>query len=263
MKLLKGKSVIITGAARGLGFAASRECLVCGAYLAMVDFNREGLGNAVEELKKEFPQAKILPIVADVSNEQEVKGYVDKVVEVYGRIDGFYNNAGIEGKLTPFHEYDVELFKKVLDINVMGVVYGLRHVLPVMKEQGYGRVVNVSSVGGIRATVRHSAYVASKHAVAGVTKSAALEYGKFGVVVNAVAPGLIKTQMAEEALWMMNPENPDAAEKLFCDRNPVGRLGKPEEIAAVVVFLLGEKCSYLNGHILVVDGGESNVFGPI
>ncbi|MCC8188283.1 MAG: SDR family oxidoreductase [Bacteroides sp.] len=263
MKILNDKSILITGAAGGLGFATSRECLSYGAHLTLVDHDEAVLDQAIQTLTQEYPEAKILKVIADVTREEQVKGYVDQALEVYGRIDGFYNNAGIEGRLAPLPEYDVDIFKKVVDVNVMGVYYGLRYVLPVMKEQSVGRIVNVSSVGGLRATTNHSAYITTKHAVAGVTKSAALEYGRYGVLTNAIAPGLIMTPMAEVALRQMNPEDPGEAEKLFTIRNPLGRLGRPEEIANIVVFMLSEKCGYMNGHVVVVDGGESIVFGPI
>ncbi len=260
MRMLERKSIIITGAAGGLGFAAAGECLACGAWLTLVDNNGEALDKRVRELLKEYPEARILPVIADVTQEVQVKRYVDKAVEVYGRIDGLHNNAGFEGRQTPLAEYDLELFKKVIDVNLMGVYYGLRYVLPVMKQQGYGRVVNVSSVGGVQGVMHQMPYIASKHAVAGMTKNAAIEYGKFGVLTNAIAPGMIVTPMAMEAFRQANPKDPQAVEDHFAKDNPMKRLGTPAEVAGVVSFLLSEKCSYINGQVIAIDGGRTTAY---
>src|SRR5690606_2092727 len=123
------------------------------------------------ELIKEFPDVKIITVVADVSKEEAVKNYVDETVKAFGRIDGLYNNAGIEGKQASITEYDVPVFKKVIDINLMGVYYGMRYAIPVMQKQKFGRIVNVASVGGIRGVLNQMPYVASKHAVSGMTKN--------------------------------------------------------------------------------------------
>ena len=193
MSTFKDKTIIITGAAMGLGLAASKVMAQKGANLAIVDYNGEALEKAKKEIQELAPDAKILTIVADVSNEEAVRNYVDTTVKEFGRIDGFYNNAGIEGKQAPLVDYDLEVFKKVIDINLMGVYYGLKHVIKVMQKQGGGRIVNVASVGGIRGVVNQMPYVASKHAVSGMTKNAAVEYGKDGILTNAIAPGAILT----------------------------------------------------------------------
>lgn len=178
---LQNKSIIITGAAMGLGLAAAKEFALQGARLTLVDFNEKSLSEAQQEITKEFPSVKVVTVVGDASKEEDVKRYVDTAVKTFGRIDGLYNNAGIEGKQAPITEYDISIFQKVIDINLMGVYYGMRHVIPVMQKQKYGRIVNVASVGGLRGVLNQVAYVASKHAVSGMTKNAALEYGRDGI----------------------------------------------------------------------------------
>lgn len=260
---MENKTIIITGAAMGLGFAAAKELASRGANLALVDYNKEGLEKAKQEISKEFPNAKIITVPADVSEEEAVKNYVSETKKAFGRIDGLYNNAGIEGRQAGMTEYDINVFKKVIDINLMGVYYGMRYVIPIMKEQKYGRIVNVASVGGIRGVLNQVAYVASKHAVSGMTKNAALEYGRDGINTNAIAPGAILTPMVAEAFRQVNPDDPKAAETEYAQRNPVKRLGLPHEVAKVVAFLLSEDASYVNGQTIAIDGGESNIYGNV
>lgn len=258
---LKNKSIIITGAAMGLGLAAAKELARQGAHLTLVDFNEQTLTAAQQELASEFPGVKIITVVGDASKEEDVKRYVDAAVKAFGRIDGLYNNAGIEGRQAPMTEYDIDVFKKVIDINLMGVYYGMRHVIPVMQKQKYGRIVNVASVGGIRGVQNQVAYVASKHAVSGMTKNAALEYGRDGITTNAIAPGAILTPMVAEAFKQVNPDDPKKAESDYAQRNPTKRLGLPHEVAKVVAFLLSEEASYVSGQTIAIDGGESNMYG--
>ncbi len=258
---MKNKVIIITGAGMGLGLASAKELASKGANLVLVDYNEKSLADAKAEISKESPDVKIITVVADVSNEEAVKNYVDEAVKAFGRIDGLYNNAGIEGKQASITEYDVNIFKKVIDINLMGVYYGLRYVIPVMQKQKFGRIVNVASVGGIRGVLNQMPYVASKHAVSGMTKNAALEYGRDGILTNAIAPGAILTPMVAEAFKQVNPENPKAAETEYAQRNPTKRLGQPHEVAKLVAFLLSEDNGYVSGQTIAIDGGESNIYG--
>ena len=258
---MKNKVNIITGAGMGLGLAAAKELASRGSNLVLVDYNEKGLANAKAEISKEFPKIKIITVVADVSKEAAVKNYVDEAVKVFGKIDGLYNNAGIEGKQASITEYDVDIFKKVIDINLMGVYYGMRYVIPVMQKQKFGRIVNVASVGGIRGVLNQMPYVASKHAVSGMTKNAALEYGRDGILTNAIAPGAILTPMVAEAFKQVNPENPKEAETEYAQRNPTKRLGQPHEVAKLVAFLLSEDNGYVSGQTIAIDGGESNIYG--
>jgi NAD(P)-dependent dehydrogenase (short-subunit alcohol dehydrogenase family) len=261
MKKLENKVIVITGAAMGLGLAAAKEAAKQGAMLSLIDYNEKALDEAKQNILNECPQAKVITVVADVSKEPEVKNYVDATMKEFGRIDGFYNNAGIEGKQALMAEYDIDVFKKVIDINLMGVFYGMRYIIPVMQRQQYGRIVNVASVGGIRGVLNQTPYVASKHAVSGMTKNAALEYGRYGITTNAIAPGAILTPMVAEAFRQVNPNDPKTAETDFAKGNPTKRLGQPEEVAKVVAFLLSEDASYVNGQTIAIDGGESNSYG--
>ena len=263
MKKLENKVVIITGAAMGLGLAAAKELASQGAHLTLVDYNEKSLAEANTEISKQFPHVKVITVVADVSKEEAVKNYVDETVKAFGRIDGLYNNAGIEGKQASLAEYDLNVFKKVIDINLMGVYYAMRYVIPVMQKQQYGRIVNVASVGGIRGVLNQTPYVATKHAVSGMTKNAALEYGRDGITANAIAPGAILTPMVAEAFKQVNPQDPKAAETEYAKANPTKRLGLPAEVAKVVAFLLSDDSSYVSGQTIAIDGGQSNSYGNV
>lgn len=261
MKRLENRVIAITGAGMGLGLAAAKEAAKEGARLSLIDYNENALNEAKQAIQDEHPDTEVITVVADVSKEEAVKKYVDETMKAFGRIDGFYNNAGIEGKQALMTEYDMEVFKKVIDINLMGVFYGMRYVIPAMQQQEYGRIVNVASVGGIRGVLNQTPYVASKHAVSGMTKNAALEYGRHGIITNAIAPGAILTPMVAEAFRQVNPADPKAAETEYAKANPTKRLGLPEEVAKLVVFLLSEDASYVNGQTIAIDGGESNSYG--
>lgn len=258
---MKNEVMIITGAAMGLGFAAAEELAKKGANLVLVDYNEESLNKAVAQLEKKYSEIKIITVKADVSNEEDVKKYVAAAVKEFGRIDGLYNNAGIEGKQASITEYDIAIFKKVIDINLMGVYYGLRHVIPVMQKQKYGRIVNVASVGGIRGVINQMPYVASKHAVSGMTKNAAIEYGKDGILTNAIAPGAILTPMVAEAFKQVNPKDPKAAEEEYAKHNPTRALGDPKDVGKLVAFLISKDNGYVSGQTIAIDGGESNMYG--
>jgi len=263
MSNLSKRVIVITGAGMGLGLATAVEAARQGANLVLVDYNEKALTDAKAEITKEFPGTKVLTVTADVSSETAVKNYVDAAIKEFGQIDGFYNNAGIEGRQAPLVEYDLDVFKKVIDINLMGVYYGLRYILPHMQQKGYGRIVNVASVGGIRGVMNQTAYVATKHAVSGITKNTALEYGRYGITSNAIAPGAILTPMVAEAFKQVNPADPKAAETEYAQANPAKRLGLPAEVAKVVCFLLSEDCSYVSGQTIAIDGGQSNSYGNV
>ena len=252
-----GKVVLITGAGSGLGQASALRVAKEGAKLSLVDLN----SNSLEETKKLVlevaPEVEVLLITADVSNEEAVKNYVNKTVEKYGRIDGFFNNAGIEGKQNLTEDYGIDEFHKVVSINLNGVFYGMKYVLEVMKKQGSGSIVNTASVGGIRGVGNQSGYAASKHGVVGLTRNSGVEYGQYGISIKAIAPGAIMTPMVENSLKQMGGDNWEEAGKEFVSVNPMKRFGKPEEVGHLVAFLLSDEAGFINAAVIPIDGGQS------
>lgn len=257
MQRFTGKSVIITGAGSGLGRAAAVQIAKEQGKLALVDLNAEGLVETEREIRAVAPEAEILSVTANVANEPEVQNYVAETLKSFGSIDGFFNNAGIEGKQNLTEEFGSEEFDKVVSINLKGVFYGLKHVLKVMKEQGSGAVVNTASVGGIRGVGNQSGYAASKHGVVGLTRNSAIEYGQYGVQINAIAPGAIMTPMVEGSLKQIDPENWEEVGRSFVEPNPMKRFGKPEEVGQLVAFLLSGDAGFINAAVVPIDGGQS------
>jgi NAD(P)-dependent dehydrogenase (short-subunit alcohol dehydrogenase family) len=256
-----GKTIVITGGGSGLGRAVAERVTAEGANLVLVDIAMPLLEKTKAMLLEKNPDAKIELMIANVAEESAVQDYVSKTIEIFGRIDGFYNNAGVEGKQAPVAEYGSAEFERVLGINLNGVFYGLKHVLPHMVKQGSGSIVNASSVGGIRAVLNQVGYGASKHAVAGMTKDAAIEYGQYGISVNAVAPGATMTAMVKGSLIQLGGEDGwEEAGREFVSVNPMQRFGRPEEIASLVAYLLSQEAPYLNGAVIPIDGGQSQAY---
>lgn len=253
----KEKVILITGGGSGLGQATAYRLAREGAKLVLVDINENGLKETKDHIEQAYPGVSVLTVVANVAKEADVENYVKATMDAYGRIDGFFNNAGIEGKQNITEDFTSDEFARVLSINLDGVFYGLRHVLKVMRQQGYGSVVNTASVGGTRGVGNQSGYAASKHAVVGLTRNSAIEYAKYGITVNAIAPGAIMTPMVENSLRQMDPDNPEEAGKAFVSSNPALRFGKPEEVANVVAFLLSGEASFVNAAVINIDGGQS------
>ena len=245
---LDGKVALITGAGSGIGRASALAFAREGAKVAVADIVVEGGEETVRMVKEAGGEAFFIKV--DVSNAADVEAMVNAVVDTYGRIDCAYNNAGIEGRLASTDEYPEDVFDKVIDINLTGVWLCMKYELPHMLKQGGGAIVNTASGAGLIGVSGMSAYVASKHGVVGLTKTAALEYAKSGIRVNAVCPGLIQTPMVER----ITAEQPQLGEALVA-AEPVGRTGKPEEIAESVVWLSSDAASFVTGHAMSVDGG--------
>ncbi|GAB92411.1 glucose 1-dehydrogenase [Gordonia rhizosphera] len=254
------KVVLITGAGSGLGRAAAIQVASEGAALALVDVSEKGLQEAAADVAAVASAAKVIQIVADVSKEEDVKNYVDQTVETFGRIDGFFNNAGIEGKQNLTEDFGTDEFDKVVAINLRGVFLGQKYVLPVMKKQGSGSVVNTASVGGIRGVGNQSGYAAAKHGVVGLTRNSGIEYGQFGVRVTAIAPGAIMTPMVEGSLKQIDPDNWEEVGKQFVSVNPMQRFGRPEEVGHLAAFLLSDQATFINATTIAIDGGQSEKY---
>lgn len=257
MTRFKGKVVLITGAGSGLGRAAALQMAKEGARLALVDLNMNGLEETLKEAEKLTPELESLLITADVADEKAVENYVKETVSEFGKIDAFFNNAGVEGKQNLTEDYCVNEFAKVVSINLNGVFYGMKYVLKVMKEQGYGKILNTASVGGIRGVGNQSGYAASKHGVVGLTRNSGIEYGQFGINVNAIAPGAIMTAMVEGSLKQMGGDKWQEVGKEFVKANPMQRFGRTEEVGYLVAFLLSDEASFINATVVPIDGGQS------
>ncbi len=245
------KTAIITGAGSGLGQAAALSLAEQGVNIAVVDVNEEGGNETVEMVKEKGADA--LFIKADVSKAEDVKNYVDQTVEKFGTIDYFFNNAGISGSGKYFLETDIEEIDKIVGINMLGALYGIRYVAEVMLEQGGGSIVNTASSAGVTGQDSVVTYSATKHGIVGMTKSLVAEYAKDGLRVNSIAPGPTETPMVA-AFYANNPEMKENAEAGI----PQKRLGTPEEVAELVSFLLTSKAEYINGEVIRIDGGFTN-----
>ena len=246
---MKGRVALVTGAGSGIGRATSLVFAREGAKVMAVDLMDGPMLETVGLIIGGGGEASGL--TADVSKAEEVQLMVSETVSRFGRIDAAFNNAGIHtGTRIPFHEYPEDEWDRVIGVNLKGVWLCIKYELPQMLAQGGGAIVNTSSVAGLVASSGTSAYTASKHGVAGLTKSAAMDYARRGIRVNAVAPGVIMTPMMD----LIMESNNTPQEELHNDQ-PIGRMGKPEEIAEVVVWLCTDAASYVTGHVLPIDGG--------
>ncbi len=256
-----GKVALITGGGNGIGRATALAFAKTGAKVVVVDRDAAGGEATVGIIKQQGGEATF--VAADVTKSADVANYVKEAVATYGKIDCFFNNAGIEGGLAHTADYDEAMFDQVIGVNVKGVFLGLRHVLPQLLKQGSGAVVNTASVAGLVATPGMPAYVASKHAVIGLTKTAAGEVARQGVRVNAVCPGPVDTRMIHSLEKMISPDDPDSVGRKYQAAIPAGRYTTPEEIANVVLFLCSDLASNVTGAQYVVDGGRTAVGGAV
>ena len=252
MKRHEGKAMLVTGAAGAIGFATCEILAREGARVMLVDIDREGLERRTSELKDAGHEA--VAFHADIAEEAQVKAYAQAALDAFGQVDGFFNNAGIEGKLAPTHEYDIAMFDKVLHVNLRGMFLGLRFVLPHMVAAGTGAVVNTASIGSERGLAGACAYNAAKHGAVGLTRTAASEVAQKGVRVNCVMPGVIETPLLVGMLEQMF-DDVDAGMKKLGEVATLNRVGQPREVGDVVSFLLSDEASYVNGAKWEIDGG--------
>ena len=245
---LQDKVILVTGGGSGIGRATSILLARQGAKIMIADYVAESAERTVKAIKEAGGEASC--IAADVSTTKQVEMMVIKTVETYGRLDGAFNNAGIEGKMADTVNYPEDVFDRIIATNLKGVWLCMKYEIPQMLKNGGGSIVNTASGAGLVGVEQLSAYNASKHGVVGLTKTAALEYAQKNIRVNCVCPGLINTPMVARMI-----DSGGMDEREFIAAEPVGRMGKPEEIGEGVVWLLSEASSFVTGHSLSIDGG--------
>lgn len=247
MGLVNGKIALITGAAAGIGRATALKFASEGAKVVASDMNVKGGEETVDLIKKAGGEAVF--VKSDISQSADVKALVAETVKTYGRLDCACNVAGILGAMGPFTEQTEENFDRVIAVNLRGTFLCIQAELEQMLKNDGGTIVNVASIAGLVGSAGISPYVASKHAVTGLTKTAALEFAKSGIRVNAVCPGGIDTDMVKSFL------SEDFTEDMLDSMHPIGRIGKPEEVAELMVWLSSDRASFITGSIIPIDGG--------
>jgi NAD(P)-dependent dehydrogenase (short-subunit alcohol dehydrogenase family) len=247
-----GKVALVTGAAAGMGLATARAFAEAGAAVVLADFKEDAVKAATAELVAAGHKA--IAVRCDVADDDQVATMVERTVSEFGRLDVAFNNAGVMARIAPTAESTREEWDRVVGVNLRGVWVCMKHELRQMERQKSGAIVNNASVGALTGNPGIGSYIASKHGVVGLTRTAALEYVKHGIRVNAVNPGLIDTQVARDVVAGSEEAYGEIAKSV-----PIGRAGRPEEIASAVLWLCSPGASYIVGHALTVDGGMTVV----
>ncbi|MBS0241247.1 MAG: glucose 1-dehydrogenase [Proteobacteria bacterium] len=257
----KGKVALITGAANGIGRATALGFAGYGAKVVLVDRDGAGAKAAAGAIKQKGGEA--IAFEADVTKSADTAAYVKAAIDAYGRIDCFHNNAGIEGRIAPIHEYDEQVFDQLMGVNVKGVYLGLKYVIPEMIKQRSGAIVNTASIAGLLGSPNMAPYVASKHAVLGFTKAVSGEVAGYGIRVNAVCPGPVETRMIQSVTEQVSPGDAAGAAQRYKSAIPLGRFSTAEEIANMVHFLCSDLASGITGAHYAIDGGRTATAGAV
>lgn len=246
------KVVLITGAGNGIGRATALAFAQQGASVVVADMSRSGGEETTALITQSGGIASF--ILCDVTKDQDVQSMVDGTIEIYGKLDIAFNNAGIEIESSKLADGTEETYDKIMDVNVKGVWRCMKYQIPELLKQSVSAIVNTASIAGLGAAPKMSVYSASKHAVIGLTKSAAVEYGKKGLRVNAICPAVIDTEMFRRAT-----ENDPQKAEFVKSMHPVGRIGQPEEVAAAVLYLCSDLAGFTTGVALPIDGGATAI----
>lgn len=252
MGIVSGKTALVTGAGAGIGRATARKFSTEGAKVVVSDIDSTGGIETVRLIHADG--GKAIFIQADCSKPEDVKTLIEGVVEEYESLDCVCNNAGIEGKIAPFAEQTIENYDAVMNVNARGVFLCLRAEIREMLTSGGGAIVNLASIAGLIGFPGIAPYTASKHAVNGLTKNAALEYGKDGIRVNSICPGGIDTRMLD-SLAEQTSDGQQSSQQMMAPLHPLGRIGTPEEVAELIVWLCSDRAAFVTGANIPIDGG--------
>jgi 3-hydroxybutyrate dehydrogenase len=254
--MLEGKCALITGSGQGIGLEIATEFAKAGAKVMLNDINEDTLKESVESLTSQG--FTVEGVVANVAKEEDVKNAIEETVKKFGRIDILVNNAGIQ-HVAPIEEFPSEKYGLILDIMLKGPFYGIKYAFPIMKEQGYGRILNMASINGLIGFAGKAGYNSAKHGVIGLTKVAALEGADYGITVNAICPGYVDTPLVQNQLEDLaktrNIEKEKALEQVIYPLVPQKRLIQVQEVADYSIFLVSEKAKSITGQAAVIDGG--------